>query len=197
MVATTSASYRADRIVVCAGDDFQTLFPNAFVETEVTRCQLQMMRTVAQPPTERLEPFVLGGLSIARYDGFQNCEGMHELKRQLEGQYPRHLAHGIHVIAAWEADGSVTIGDSHHYGRDLPTDRDEEIDRLILAYLAERVTLADMRIAEKWIGHYASLPGTSHLMLEPQACVRLVTMTNGQGLTQGFAVAEDVIGTLI
>lgn len=196
MVATSNASHRADRIVVCSGDDFQTLFPAAFVETKVTRCHLQMLRTVPQPPSVRLEPFILGGLSIARYEGFQNCEGMAELKQQLEGRYPRHLEHGIHVISAQEADGSVTIGDSHHYGDDLPSDRKQEIDRLILSYLAEHVTLADRRIAERWLGHYASLPGTSHLMLEPQAGVRLVTMTNGQGLTQGFAVAEDVVETL-
>lgn len=194
---TTAGGFRADRIVVCAGDDFETLFPEVFAKSGVRRCRLQMMRTVPQPGGWRLDPFILGGLSMARYGSFQHCAGMEKLKQHLADRYPDCLKHGVHVIACQESDGSVTIGDSHHHGETLSPERSEAVDRLILDYLAERMMLADKRIAERWIGHYASLADTDCLMLEPQAGVRLVTMTNGQGMTHGFAVAEETIGLML
>lgn len=196
MVETASRGFRADRIVVCAGDDFETLFPKAFAESGVRQCHLRMLRTVPQPQEWKLEPFLLGGLSMARYDSFQRCAGIDELKRHLADRYAACLEHGIHVIACQEIDGSVTIGDSHHHGEAVSPEQSATVDRLILDYLAERMTLADNRIAERWTGHYASLSGTDCLMLEPQAGVRLVTMTNGQGMTHGFAVAEETIAAL-
>ncbi len=196
-IATTQGTCQADQIIVCGGDEFKTLFPDTFTEAGVTKCRLQMLRTVPQPENWRLGSFVLGGLSIARYEGFQNCSGIVELKQQLNEQYPLHLEHGIHVIACQESDGSVTIGDSHHYDAvDVSPEQSREVDRLIQEYLAERVTLADPTIAQKWVGSYASLKDTDHLTLKPQSGVCLVTMTNGQGMTHGFAVAEDTIENL-
>lgn len=196
-VETTSGSFRADRIVVCAGDDFETLFPKAFAESGVRRCHLRMLRTVPQPQDWKLKPFILGGLSMARYDSFQQCAGIGEMKQHLAERYPACLEHGIHVIACQEIDGSVTVGDSHHHGDPAPSELSETIDGLILDYLAERMTLADNRIAERWTGHYASLSGADCLKIEPQSGVRLVTMTNGQGMTHGFAVAEETIEALL
>ena len=197
VVETTSGTFRADRVVVCAGDDFETLFPDAFASSGVERCHLQMVRTVPQPQGWRLGPFVLGGLSIPRYGSFRHCAGIADLKRHLAERYPGCLEHGIHVVACQEIDGSVTIGDSHHYGEPVPSEQSETVDRLVLDYLAERVSLADNRIAERWTGHYAALAGTDCLVLEPQAGVRLVTVTNGQGMTHGFAVAEETIEALL
>ncbi len=196
-VETARGGFHADRIVVCAGDDFETLFPEAFANSGVRRCHLRMLRTVPQPQDWHLGPFVLGGLSMARYHSFQQCAGIDELKQYLADRYPACLEHGIHVIACQEIDGSVTIGDSHHHGEPVSSEQSDTVDQLILDYLAERLTLADARIAERWTGHYASLADTDCLILEPQAGVRLVTMTNGQGMTHGFAVAEETIELLL
>lgn len=195
-VATRSKTYQTDRVIVCAGDEFATLFPDTFAQIGVQRCRLQMLRTVPQPADRPFGPFVLGGLSIARYEAFQSCTGMSSMKDMLRDRYPNHLQHGIHVIAAQEADGSVTIGDSHHYDQDVSTSQSETVEHLILDYLAERITLADNRIAERWTGHYAALPGTDCLSLEPQVGVRIVTMTNGQGMTHGLAIAEETLDAL-
>lgn len=195
-VETATDTYLADRAIVCTGDDFATLFPEAFAEAGAQRCRLQMVRTVPQPEHRRLGPFVLGGLSVARYEAFQSCAGIGDLKRTLQDRYPDHLHHGIHVVAAQETDGSVTIGDSHHYDEDVSPAKSEIIEQLILDYLAERVALADKRIAERWIGQYASLPDADCLLLEPQSGVRIVTMTNGMGMTHGLAIAEETLDAL-
>lgn len=196
-VETATDTYLADRAIVCTGDDFATLFPEAFAKAGVQRCRLQMVRTVPQPKDRRLGPFVLGGLSVARYEAFQSCAGISDLKRTLQDRYPDQLHHGVHVMAAQEADGSVTVGDSHHYDHDVSPAQAELVERLILDYLAERVELADNRIAERWIGQYASLPDADCLLLEPQSGVRIVTMTNGMGMTHGLAIAEETINALV
>ena len=104
------------------------------------------------------------------------------------------LDHGIHVIACQEADGSVTIGDSHAYGDARP--RSEAVDRLVTEELSELITLPDHQISERWLGHYAHLPGCDCLVLPVAEGVTAVTMTNGQGMTHAFSLAERVIRDL-
>ncbi len=193
LVSTTSGTLEAGSIFVCGGDEFTTLFPDEFAKEGVSRCQLQMLRTHPQPEGWRLGPFILGGLSIARYAGFQECDGLDALKRNLECLYPKHLENGINAIAVQEPDGSVTIGDTHKYGMEIASERIEEADRLVLEYLSERINLANTEIADRWLGHYAYHPDKDFVNIAPQPNVRLVTMTNGQGMTHGLALAESNI----
>lgn len=196
VVETSRGRYKADHIIVCGGDDYATLFAHAFRATGVTRCQLQMLRTHPQPDRWRLKPFILGGLSMTRYAAFAPCPSLPDLIERQRKTHGAHLAHGIHVIACQEADGSVTIGDSHAYGDDAAAERSDEIDRLILEDLAGMISLPETRIAERWVGHYAHLPGTEVLEVSPGEGVTAITMTNGQGMTHAFAVAADVLRKL-
>lgn len=195
-IETSVGSLRANHVVVCAGEEFATLFPRAFQETQVTRCRLQMLRTHSQPDGWQLKPFILGGLSMTRYAAFASCPSLAELVEYQRESQAVHLAHGIHVIACQEADGSVTIGDSHSYGDAADAERLEEIDRLILDDLATMIALPEPGIAQRWLGHYAHLPGTGALKLSPADGVTAVTITNGQGMTHAFAVAADVLQDL-
>lgn len=136
---------------------------------------------------------MLGGLSLPRYTAFADCPGMAELREVFQRTRAAEMAHGIHLIAAQEADGSITIGDSHHYGDTAPPERLDEVDRLLMDEAAALLSLPDARIAQRWLGHYAHLPGQAALVLHPAPGVTAVTMTNGQGMTHGFATAEDVI----
>ena len=192
-VETTSGSFRAQQILVCGGDEFATLFPEAFREAKVERCRLQMLRTQPQPDGWQLTPFIVGGLSITRYAAFEACPSLPELFEKQRKNYPAHLAHGVHVIACQEADGSITIGDSHAYGEVFDGERSQVIDQLILDDLAGMIALPDSRIAERWLGHYAHLAGTSVLKLSPVESVTAVTVTNGQGMTHAFAIAADTL----
>lgn len=192
-VETSAGSFGAGHVVVCGGDEFATLFPEAFRETQVTRCRLQMLRTQPQPDGWQLKPFIVGGLSMTRYAAFANCSSLPELVEQQRKNCAVHLAHGVHVIACQEADGSVTIGDSHVYGDFVDGERSHMVDQLILDDLAGMISLPDTRIAERWLGHYAHLPDTSVLKLSPVEGVTAVTVTNGQGMTHAFAVAADIL----
>ena len=159
----------------------------------VTQCELQMLRTHPQPPSWKLKPFILGGLSLPRYAAFAECPSMADLKMMQQASYADYMKHGIHVIACQEADGSITVGDSHTYASDNTLDRSDEIDRLILNELTRSIALPEPGIDQRWRGRYAHLPDTDVLKLRPADNVWAVTMTNGQGMTHAFAVAEDLI----
>lgn len=193
LIETSIGPFRAQHVVICGGDEFSTLFPEAFRKTRVSRCRLQMLRTHPQPDGWQLKPFILGGLSMTRYAAFASCPSLPKLVELQRKNHADYLKHGIHVIACQEADGSVTIGDSHVYGDAVDEARSAEIDRLILADLAGMISLPETRIAERWLGHYAHLAGTGVLKLSPVDGVTAVTVTNGQGMTHAFAVAADVL----
>lgn len=195
-IETNAGTFECDHVLVCGGDEFATLFPKAFRETGVTRCQLQMMRTAPQPGDWRLKPFLLGGLSMTRYSAIADCPSLPALKAHQQAKLSNHLVHGIHVIACQEFDGSITIGDSHTYGTDGHMPRSKEIDELILSELARMITLPEPEIASRWIGNYAHLPGVDALRLSPIEGATIVTLTNGQGMTHAFALAGDVIADL-
>ncbi len=195
-IVTASGEWRADHIVICGGDEFARLHPEAWESSGVTTCRLQMLRTVPQPAEWQLDPFVLGGLSLTRYTAFADCDSLPALRDYQTTHQADALAHGIHIIAAQETDGSVTLGDSHHYGAGAGPDDPAKVDDLILGALDRIVTLPDRQIAERWVGNYAHLSGQSLLRLAPAPGVTAVTVTNGQGMTHGFQVAERTIQEL-
>jgi FAD dependent oxidoreductase TIGR03364 len=193
VVKTSNGTFSCNTAIVCAGDEFSTLFAESFKAAGVTQCELQMLRTHPQPPNWKLKPFILGGLSLPRYAAFAECPSMVDLKMMQQASYADYMNHGIHVIACQEADGSITIGDSHNYASDSTLDRSDEIDRLILKELTGSIALPEPRIDQRWRGRYAHLPDTEVVKLMPADNVWAVTMTNGQGMTHAFAIAEDVI----
>jgi FAD dependent oxidoreductase TIGR03364 len=57
MLRTSSGErFRFDRVMLCSGTDFQTLFPETFDQSRIKRCKLQMMKTRPQPEGWRLDP---------------------------------------------------------------------------------------------------------------------------------------------
>ena len=197
MINTAEKSYSCDQAIVCSGSDFTTLYPQAFANSGATTCTLQMMRTIAQPKSVTLKPFVLGGLSLSRYTAFSECESLNELKQFQQQHYNKYIDHGIHVIASQELDLSVTIGDSHLYGASYDNQKVRaEIDQLIMNELDTLIKLPNKSIAQRWTGQYAHLSGTEVLRMTPENNVTVVTITNGQGMTHGFSTAETIINEL-
>jgi len=194
---TNKGIFRCSRAIICGGSDFTTLYPEVFRNAAVNLCTLQMMRTVPQPNSWTLSPFVLGGLSLSRYSAFADCSGIDELKRFQHVHYRVELSHGIHTIASHEADGSVTMGDSHKYGEAALEERNDEIDQLILDETNSLISLPSKQIAERWTGVYAHSADSQVLNLSPCPNVMIVSDTAGQGMTHAFATAEDSIKEII
>lgn len=193
VVRCNSGPLRATQILICTGESLNALVPDVVQQNVLTTCQLQMQRTVPQPGDWALTPFVLGGLSLPRYSAFQSCPGLPNLIAQQATAQAEALAHGIHVIVCQEDDGSLTIGDSHHYGDHATGARMPEVDDLILKIAVEMVDIPRPAIADRWMGRYAHISGQDVLDLNLSPGISVVTMTNGQGMTHGLAVAEQFV----
>lgn len=191
-IFTTNGALRAEAVVVCPGDDFVSLYPDRIAARRLKRCRLQMLRLAN--PGVRLPGALMSDLSLVRYLGYAALPEAALLKTRLDAEQPDHLANGIHLIVVQSADGSLVVGDSHHYADTPEPFASEMVDRLILDEYAALLGQAPA-IEERWVGTYAS--GADQSFVEtPEPAVRLVMVTSGTGASTGFAIAEDVIGKL-
>ncbi len=191
VVETTAGNWRAARIFVCGGDDFASLYPEVFAESGITRCKLQMLRTIPQPRGWQLGPALCSGLTLLHYGAFEHCAGIGPLRQRLEEERPFHLDNGIHVLLSQTAAGELTIGDSHEYGRTLGPFGSEGIDREILGYLRTFADVPNPGISERWQGVYAYLGDGSELVVDPEPGVTVVNGVGGAGMTLSFGLAEE------
>lgn len=191
-VYSAAGTIQADAIIVCPGDDLASLFPDVLARAGLTRCKLQMLRLAS--PGHRLPATIMSDLSLIRYLGYAALPAGAALRARLELEQPDHLANGIHLIVAQGADGSLVVGDSHHYADTPDPFASDAVERLILD---EFGTLFGMvpPVLERWTGTYASAGGHS-LVETPAEGVRLVVVTSGTGASTAFALAEDVIGAV-
>lgn len=185
--------WRCDRIFICSGADFETLYPNLFAESSITKVKLQMMRTAPQPNAFRIGPALCGGLTLTHYAAFAHCPSLPTLKTRIEQETPHFPRWGVHVMVSQNATGELVIGDSHEYGLNPdPFDR-AEINQSILDYLQQRVQVPLPEIAATWHGVYAKLPGKTEFVADPEPGVTLVNALSGAGMTLSLGLAEEIL----
>jgi FAD dependent oxidoreductase TIGR03364 len=189
--------YEADLIFVCNGADFETLYPESFSQLPVTKCKLQMMRLVTQPGDWRIGPALCAGLSLIHYDSFKAAVSLSALKQRYAEEIPAYLEWGIHVMAAQNGRGEITIGDSHEYGLTHdPFDR-ESINKMILDYLKTFARFRDWSVAATWNGIYTKLTdGETDLFFSPEPFVYVINGVGGAGMTLSFGLAEELVAGL-
>jgi FAD dependent oxidoreductase TIGR03364 len=185
--------YNADRIYICGGQDFETLYPAIFRESGITRCKLQMMRTGKQPNDWALGASLCSGLTLRHYEAFAHCRSLPDLDALYEREMPEFSRWGIHVMLSQNASGHLIIGDSHEYGWEVTPSNKEEVNQLILKYLRTFADFPDWEIAESWHGIYPKIPGKSKFMIEAAQRVWIVNGLSGAGLTLSFGLAEDLL----
>ncbi|QPF74579.1 TIGR03364 family FAD-dependent oxidoreductase [Roseateles sp. DAIF2] len=190
-VLSARAEYRAERVVVCGGAELNGLFAPLWAPHGLHLCQLQMLRVRPQPGF-RLAGAVMGDLSLVRYEGYAALPEAQALRARLRAEEGESLDHGIHLIVVQSADGSLVVGDSHHYGPVLPPFASEAVDALILRHLREALHLEHCEVLERWVGTYPSSPQVPCLALAPDAATRVVTVTSGTGASTAFGLAEEV-----
>jgi len=192
-IETSRGVVEARRWRCVPGDDMVSLYPERIAKYQVTRCKLQMLRLA--DPGFHLPGIVMSDLGLIRYPGFSALAEAAPLRASLESGQGEHVKHGIHLIVVQSADGSLVVGDSHHYAATPDYFTDERIDQLILEEFSAATGRPPPAVRERWVGTYASADRT--MFIDAPACdVRLVMITSGSGASIGFAIGEEVVTDL-
>jgi FAD dependent oxidoreductase TIGR03364 len=190
-VQTSRGPLRADRVAVCPGDDFTGLYAERLAAYALTRCKLQMLRLA--DPGFKLPGALMSDLGLGRYAGYAALTAAAPLKARLALEQPDHLRHGVHLIVVQSADGSLVVGDSHHYAATPDPFSLEAVDRLILDEYRAALGLEPPPTLERWVGTYASASDRPVLIDAPEPSVRIAIVTCGAGASTGFAIGEEVV----
>ena len=185
----------AEAIVVCPGDDFRTLHADRIAAYGLRRCKLHMMRLKPDRFDVRLPP-VMSDLGMIRYLGYAERPAAEALRARLLAEQGQHIADGVHLIVVRSADGSLVVGDSHHYAETPDPFAPAAVDDLILDEYDHVFAGARPAVTERWTGTYASAPDRLMLVDRPAEALRIVLITSGTGASTSFAIGEEVVAEL-
>ncbi|MFE2558385.1 TIGR03364 family FAD-dependent oxidoreductase [Streptomyces sp. NPDC059352] len=188
IVHTTRGPVRGDRILVCVGHDLDRLFPEAAEDHGIRRCRLNMARVVA-PDGFRTDAAVLTGTSMLRYDGFTAQPSAIPLRDETEAHSKELMDIGANVMLTRLPDGSLIVGDSHHYGATAPPFLDERVSTLLIESIAGLLGVERLDVVERWQGVYASSARGPLLVRDLAPGVRALSVTSGIGMTLSFGLA--------
>ena len=192
---TSRGVIEAEAVVVCPGDDFHSLHADRIAAYGLTRCKLHMLRLRPEAYDPRL-PVVMSDLGMVRYLGYAELPQAARLKARLEAEQGAQLEHGVHLIVARSADGSLVVGDSHHYGPTPDPFAPTFVDDLILEEYSAVYAGPLPAVEARWTGTYASASDRLMLRDAPSEGLRIVLITSGTGASTSFAIAEETIAEL-
>ena len=192
-VRTSRSVLHAERVAVCTNTDINGLFAERLAPHDLRLCLLHMLRVMPEPGFE-LPGAVMADLSLVRYHGYSQLPAAAALLEQLQREEAASLDNGIHLIVVQSADGSLIVGDSHHYSAAPEPFADQRVDALILRHLRETLKLQRCEVTERWVGIYPSSASTDCLIDKPDDATRLVLVTSGTGASTAFGIAEDTFG---
>lgn len=190
-------TWTADHIFVCSGADFETLYPDLYQNSGITKSKLQMMRTSPQPQGYRIGPALCGGLTLTHYAAFADCPSLPTLKQRIQAELPFAVDWHIHVMMSQNGLGELILGDSHEYALTFdPFDR-ADINQFVLNYLKGFAQVPCLDIAATWHGIYAKLPDKTEFVAHPAPGVTIVNGLSGAGMTLSFGLAEEIVSTVL
>ncbi|WP_040157096.1 TIGR03364 family FAD-dependent oxidoreductase [Mobilicoccus massiliensis] len=193
VVRTNRGDVRGERIVVAVGHDLDHLFPGVADAHELRRCRLSM--ALVDAPSLSTDAAVLTATSMLRYDGMAQTSAAGEVRARLERERPELLDVGANVMFTRRPDGTVLVGDSHHYDLATPPFLDEDVADALLAEVA-RVVGGSLRVRQRWQGVYASSPSTPLVRETPMSGVDVVTVSTGVGMTLAFGLARATLARM-
>jgi FAD dependent oxidoreductase TIGR03364 len=194
-VHTARGEVEAARIVHAVGHDIDRLFPDVADAIELRRCKLHMLE-VTLPQPRSIAPAVLTGSAILRYSGLAALPSAAAVRREFESCYPELLDIDINLMCTQRPDGTIVLGDTHHYARTHSPFDDEHVSELLLREGA-RLFGAPLTVRRRWHGVYAHSTATDFLIAEPVRGVRVVSVTSGIGMTTALGLAPVVLDQLL
>lgn len=175
--------FTAPQVLVCAGEEFQTLFPETFLRSGIRRCKLAMFQT--EPlGLPRGIPGLAFGRSLRHYPMFSDSPAFAKMLAEPTDAASDRL--GIHLLVKPAADGSLVIGDSHEYtAPDEPHDFDHttETEQLLFRLAHRHLRGCPFPVAKRWLGYYAKHPDKPWIEERPLPGVTVLC-----GLTIGMSV---------
>ncbi len=186
--------WRAGRIYVCSGDDFETLYPDQFARSGLVKCKLQMMRTLNQPIGWQLGPNLASGLAMRHTPAFAHCESLRLIDERLRREMPKLLQWQISPMVAQTPYGEITLGDSRECGAEPSPFDKQHLNQLIIRHLKKIIQLPNWEIGETWHGLVAQLPGHTEFVADTEEHVRIVTGLGTTGITLAFGLALELLG---
>jgi D-hydroxyproline dehydrogenase subunit beta len=192
-VIAGNATWQADRLWICSGDELNLLFADEFERCGLVRCKLQMMRSGPYGGGSRIGPMLAAGLTLRHYASFQNCQSLPALRRLVALETPWFDRRGIHVLVSQNGRGELTIGDSHEYGDEIEPFDKTEIDEWVLDYLKTFLDAPGLRIVSRWHGTYVKHRSEPYVVIQPAPAVTAITGVGGAGMTLSFGLAEQVV----
>lgn len=190
VVHTSRGDLRAERVIVCVGHDLDHLYPATASAAGIQRCRLSMA-LVDAPASFTSATATLTGTSMLRYAGISALPAADAVRTELAERTPSLLGIGANVMVTRRPDGTLLVGDSHHYGAAAAPFLDEDVSDTLLKEVAGLLGVADLRVRQRWQGIYASSPSMEVLRDSPAAGVESVTVTTGIGMTLSFGLAAE------
>jgi len=194
-IETATGIIEAEAAIVCPGDDFTSLFAERLASYALTRCKLHMLRVRPAAPV-RHETAVMSDLGLGRYLGYAELPAAAPLKARLDAELSVARENGVHLIVTQSADGTLVVGDSHHYAATPDPFAPAAVDDIILEELDRVLDLPGRTVVDRWLGTYASAPDRWRLTDTPADAIRLVIVTSGTGASTSFGIAEETIADL-
>ena len=191
-------AYTGDKVIICNGRDFKSLFTELFYNSGIEVSKLQMMKTVPVY-NYSLPGSILTGLSIRRYESFHECPSYNSLSAsENEDKFKKW---GIHILFKQAIDGSIIIGDSHEYADAGEQDKlgfavNHEINNIILEEAKRIMDLPTWEIASSWNGYYAQCKNHDIFNYQVAPNVYIITAIGGKGMTASAGLAEATIRQL-
>lgn len=195
VVHTTRGRVFGDHVYVCVGHDLDYLLPDVAAHYRVERCALQMALVVA-PVGMKLNQAVLTGTSMLRYNAFAETQAATFLESGMRESRPELFDIGANIMLTRRPDGTLLIGDSHHYAETVDPFLDEDITDLLIAEAGRILGTDTLRVLQRWQGVYASSSVSPLLVHSPIPGVTAVSVTSGIGMTVAFGLAYANISTL-
>ena len=198
---TNGQKFQAENVLICSGSEFQLLYPDLFLQSEIELVKLQMLRLKPQL-LGALPGNILTGLSIRRYESFADCPSY---QKTIANQPPDSFAKkwGIHILFKQESDGGIILGDSHEYAPashpdDLDFDLRDSINRFFISEGQKIMHLSDWDIETAWSGLYSQTKEPGGIFRRsPEERIHIATGIGGKGMTGSAGFAEKNLNTIL